>query len=514
MKHLLLRRVSCAAACTAAALSWPAQALSEPQERDAGVPEAAGPVLLSPREPGLREDVAWLVDRRVLRLPVGTWPLPSSLLRSALSEVHRSGLQAADADALERVERALRRSQASGSASLQVNTARHPSLDGETVARGAAEATAGLRQHGESWSVNLKVAYTADDLARNPTNFALAGSYAALEIPGAVLSLGMVDRWWGPGRFESSILSTAAPPFPALTLRRSHDDAPETSWLQWIGRWGYEFSLGQLQYYHPAATRTISMRVYTQFSPGVEFALSRNVEWGGHGQPHGIGAFSDALFTNHTNPKPGSGQKDPSNELAGFDVRLSHFDAGGKAWVGHMQILGEDEEGRLPAKFIGTIGAQLKHDWGKGRLEWSAEGTDTVLRRLFNIPSHKPEDLTQPAYIHGTYVDGLYHQGLPLGATIGGGGRIYQLGLDWVPPCEGGCRRYHAAAFNARVSETGAETINANFGVPGTVNGLTLRMDETRRALDWYVGLSLQHYSAGPRRDAGLQFGLTLPFER
>ena len=47
------------------------------------------------------------------------------------------------------------------------------------------------------------------------------------------------------------------------------------------------------------------------------------------------------------------------------------------------------------------------------------------------------------------YVDGYYHDGLPIGAGIGGGGRLFTLGLVWP-----GCRPVPttASAFAWRCS--------------------------------------------------------------
>jgi hypothetical protein len=479
---------------------------------DAGAAAAAGPALLSPDDAGLREDLAWLVDRRVLSLPLGTWPLPAVIVESALAEARRREWPAIDADALARVERAVARQIAPVTAGLRVNSARHPALDGDRAAGGLADASLGLRAHGERWSLRLQLNAHAHSLSTPTQRGSLSGSYVAVALRSTILSFGAVDRWWGPGRYTNPILSNAAQPFPALTLRRARDDAPASRWLGWIGPWGYEFSLGQLLDYEPARTRTVGLRLYTRPLAGLEVGLSRHIQWGGRGRPHGLSALRDALFGNSNIADPDLRESDdPSNELAGFDVRLSHVDSSGRAWVGHVQAIGEDEAHRLPSRYILTTGLQLKHPWRNGRLEWSAEGTDTMNRRLL---VRQTRDDAQPAYTHGTYTDGYYHQGLPIGAHIGGGGRIVSAGVLWVPPCGGPCRRWRLSVFGAQVSQTGREPVNASFGERGNVGGLALRMDTQAAEADWYVGLSLQHYPAGPRASAGLQFGIEVPLQR
>ncbi|MBA3624936.1 MAG: hypothetical protein H0W48_10905 [Methylibium sp.] len=470
-----------------------------------------GPALLTPDDVALREDLAWLVDRRVLGLPLSTWPLPAAIVQAAIAPTRERDWPALDADVLARVERAVARHTAPASAGLKVNTARHAALDGDRAARGAADASVGLRTHGERWSVRLQVNAHGHPLSHTKQQGSLDGSYAVLALRSTLPSFGAVDRWWGPGRYTSPVLSNAARPFPAVTLRRARDAAPGWGGLRWIGPWGYEFSLGQLQHYEPARPRMLGLRLYARPLAGVEIGLIRQIQWGGQGRPGGLSALRDALLGDSNIADPDlRASNDPSNELAGFDLRLSHLDAGGRAWVGHLQLIGEDEAHNLPSRYIMTAGLQLKHPWQGGRVEWSAEGTDTMNRRLLV----REVSQLQPAYTHGTYTDGYYHQGLPIGAHIGGGGRIYTAGLLWVPDCASPCRRWRLTAFDARVSEAGREAVNASFGEPGDVHGLALRTESQAANFDWYLGLSLQRYRAGPRPDAGVQFGIEFPLQR
>ena len=464
--------------------------------------------LLSPSDRGLRDDLAWLVDRRVLSLPLSTWPMPAELVRARLREARRQDWPAVDADALERVEGALQRALAPRRAGLLVDTARHPSLDGESAARGAARGYVALQTHRDGWSARLQLDALADSLSDPGQEGSLAGSYGALALPGTVLAAGMVDRWWGPGRGASPLLSNSAEPFPAVLWRWAEDEAPSTSWLRWIGPWGWELSAGQLLDYTPSRTRTIGMRAYARPLHGLEIGLSRHILWAGEGRPSGWGALSDALLARSNVERDGD-REDPSDELAGVDVRLSHLDAAGRAWIAHAMLIGEDEAGKTPSRRLATAGLQLKLPWHDGRLEWSAEATDTRLGRLFGLG----DDLDRAAYRHSVYVDGYYHRGLPLGAAIGGGGHLLVLGLDWQPPCASECVRYGGSVFTGSASEPEAQTINGAFGDRGSVEGMTLRRVSTSRTLglDWNVGVSLQRYRAGPRPDLGVQAGFEMP---
>ena len=189
----------------------------------------------------------------------------------------------------------------------------------------------------------------------------------------------------------------------------------------------------------------LGMRVYARPFAGVELGLSRHLQWGGEGRPRGTRALADAVLA-RTNVEDAERGSDPSNELAGIDLRLAGRSEGGWAWVGHAQLIGEDEASKLPSRRIATAGLQLKQPWCDGRLEWSVEGSDTLLSREFGLGSGRAP---APAYRHGSYVDGYYHDGLPIGAGIGGGGRLFTLGLAWP-----GCRPVPttASAFAWRCS--------------------------------------------------------------
>jgi hypothetical protein len=250
------------------------------------------------------------------------------------------------------------------------------------------------------------------------------------------------------------------------------------------------------------------MRAYARPLHGLEIGLSRHILWAGEGRPSGWGALRDALLA-RSNVEQDDDREDPSDELAGVDLRLSHLDAAGRAWIAHAMVIGEDEAGKTPSRRLATVGAQLKLPWRDGRLEWSAEATDTRLGRMFGLG----DDLDRAAYRHSVYVDGYYHRRLPLGAAIGGGGHLVVLGLDWQPSCASDCVRYGLAAFTGSASEPESQSIDAAFGDRGSVEGLTLRRVSTSRTLglDWNVGVSLQRYRAGTRPDLGLQAGFEMP---
>lgn len=500
MKRGGRRSVRAAVGLTAAILARAAVA-------DAGADEA-GLSLLAPSDRGLRSDLAWLVDRGVLELPLGTWPLPSSTLRAAWAGVDPARLDAADADALSRVQRAVLRSTDTARLTLQANSARHPSLDGGRSARGIAAGALSFYAGNADFGGQLSLAAVGDSLTPGGPQGSLDGSYVVARLGGAVVAAGAVDRWWGPGILTSPILSTAATPIAGVIVRRAEDSAPQSEWLRWIGRWGYELSAGRLAHYDPQGTRTIGLRFYTKPWPNVEIGLARSILWAGAGRPHDWVAFRDALFGRSNVDDPSQKNEDPSDEIAGADLRISAADAWGGTWVGSVHLVGEDEAGGWPSKLFGTIGLQRKAVVHGQRLEWTFEATDTMPSHLFGLRSADPP----PAYQHSVYQQGYYQGRLPIGAAIGGGGDLYTMGLAWTRIDDPMQLRVEGRLFWGRMSWMGDQPINAAYGVTGTLRGLMLAVDgETAAGIKWQVGLSVQHYPEGARPVAGLQAGVDIP---
>lgn len=492
-----------AIAVAASVASQPGAAQTETE------PEPLPLSLLTPSDRGLRSDVAWLVDRGVLSLPLGTWPLPSTALEAASRGIDRQRLSRADSDALERVERARRRSTDAVRLAARVNSARQPALDGSDAARGAAGGTLAFYGGDADWGAQLSLGVVGDSLSPDAPQGSLDGSYLAVRLPGTVVAGGAFDRWWGGGLFTSPLLSAAARPVAGLIVRRDVDTVPETDWLHWIGAWGYEVSAGRLAQYTPDGTRTLGLRLYTRPWPNVEIGLSRAILWAGEGRPQDWVAFRNALLARSNIDSVALQGEDPSNEISGIDLRLSTADPWGGSWVGYLHIVGEDEAAGLPSKSFGTVGLQGKAVLSGQRLELTLEATDTILSRMFGLGSNeKPA----PAYTHSTYIDGYYQNRLPIGANLGGGGYLYTLGLGWTSIDRPDHLRAFGTLFRGQASKTGPQPINAAFGQPASLSGLSLALEgEAAAGLKWQLGLSVQRYDGSNRPVTGLVAGIDIP---
>jgi hypothetical protein len=468
----------------------------------------SGAAIIEAGERELRADLAWLADRRVLSLPLTTWPLPMLMVQAAIARVEAADLSPADRAALERTRRALERIVGPVTVAASFNTARHPSLDGQTSTRARSELSLALSRFDESTALKLRISKQDAPLQDPSPSVLLDRSYLGVALAQTMVMFGSLDRWWGPGLYASPILSDAASPIPSLMLRRMSDTAPTFALLEWLGPWGYELSLGRLQNYTPSGSRTIGLRIFSRPLSGLEIGASRSITWAGEGRPDGARALFNAL-TGRSNTDDPIGNPDPSNELAGFDLRVSLPTAAG-AWVGYTHVVGEDEADYAPSRLIGTLGTQYKHAVGEHRLEWSAESTDTELGRLFGL---KPMGRRGSAYRHSTYVDGYFHRGLPIGATIGGGGISVTLGVAWVAPPGHPLDRVSVSATEARINQDGPDALNLAFGEPARLHAVSFRVQSAGRAARWHLGLSMQRLQPAARREIGVIGGVEVPLE-
>jgi hypothetical protein len=458
---------------------------------------ASPAALIDAKEVGLRDDLAWLADRELISIGLSTWPIPRGVVSSAIDSRRAGTWSIADLDALSRIRATLTRLEATAVVSWQTNTARLPVSDAGLAVRARNEAALQVQHATQDMALRLRMGLQEQGLAQPAARTTLDGSYLALRLPGATLALGAIDRWWGPGRHADPVLSNAAPAIPALSIRRNLDTAPELPALAWIGPWSYEVSIGRPSHYRPRGPSTIGLRLSARPLSGLEIGISRYLYWGGEGRPHSLRSLADALLGLSNIDDPQTDGPDPSNEIAGVDLRWA-LPTANATWVGYAHLAGEDEADATPSKWMATLGLQFKYASANQRIEWTVEGTDTRLGNMFGLRNER----RQPAYQHSTYTAGHYHRGLPVGAFIGGGGVLAGVGLAVVPTDSRFALRYEARLWRASVSQHGNEPINLAYGRPGRVDGLSLKTSGMTQNLRWHVGLAVQRHG-----DAGTSDG-------
>lgn len=268
--------------------------------------------------------------------------------------------------------------------------------------------------------MNLIINYHIDQVKK----WSLDGSYIGFSKNNWLMSLGSIERWWGPGWDGSLILSNNARPIPGLSIERLETTPSEHPWLQWMGSWQLVVLMGQLES-NRDFSKSLFFGMRLNFKPWstLEVGLSRTAMWGGEGRPRGLKTFFDLLI-GQDNIK-GNRSQEPGNQLAGVDVRWQLL--GERVPVAfYGQVIGEDEVNLLPYKFMGLLGTEI---WGAMGAEGGdtyriyLEYADTRARFTYSKKSYNT------SYEHSLYTSGYRYYGRSIGHTMDGDGLMYSLGV-------------------------------------------------------------------------------------
>lgn len=471
-----------------------------------GISWAQNAAMIEAGNQELRDDIQWLVDRGVIGyVSTSTWPIPVSALETAMEARKKQGLTRADVHAILAVRRYLDdQRDISFGVVAQVNTDSMPQLGFQSQSRAVATGGVYLQGGNDSVAGKLQANGLLDPFTSKQAKANLEGSYVSARFLGQALYVGQLAHYWGPGVDGSLNWGNAGTAIPGIGLQRAKQTAPESKWMSWVGPWGYDIFLGQLQHDRvvPRA-RVINMRVFAQPIKGLELGASRFIEWGGSGRDNGWGAFWNALRGNSNDLAPG---KDPSNELSGFDIRYT-LGLWGNPLTLYGQIAGEDEAGGLPSHYLAQLGMQFKHEVGATRLQWHAEAADTTASRIFGLG----RGMNGVAYSHSTYGDGLYHDGLPIGHPIGGTGRMLSGGVVIVPDDFRYFSRYSFKVMQAQVNAAN-QAINQLFPKESKWYAAELAYSWRVRPITFRAGIALLRRTSGVTDNAAsVMFSMNVP---
>jgi hypothetical protein len=382
---------------------------------------------LAPGDVRLRHDLEMLADAGVIRGPITQWPVPwADVARDVLAFENLATLSTGEQQALVRVRRVARQAMVTDDFAAHVRVAgstEPEALRGfASTPREEGEIEAGVDWMGERFAFRaqaIRVVDADDGKAWRPD-----GSYIGVGLWNTMLSAGYMDRWWGPGWDGSLILSTSARPIPALTLERNYSDPFTWPVLRWFGPWRAIISFGALEDHRDDFDETRFFGARVTFKPWrhLEIGLSRTAQWCGEGRPCDAETFWD-LLTGKDNDEDPSLQ--PGNQLAGYDIRLSSpWRSAPVALYG--QMIGEDEAGFLPSKFLGLFGLEYWGSIASGSYRLRLEYGDTAC----SFSQAEPE--FDCAYESVIYTDGYRFRGRSIGHSIDSDSRLTTFGAFYV----------------------------------------------------------------------------------
>ena len=389
--------------------------------------------LAAPGDMQLRHDLQLLNDSGVINIPLTAWPVSLGDVHAALSESHTPLLSSSAQLAYVRVKQRLGFEMDTSSPyfRLGLSGSHNPRIirSFENTPRAEGEARVELSWLGERFSLNLSAAYAANPFDND--EFRPDGTYVGMALGNWMVTAGWQERWWGPSRDGSLILSTNARPTPGIAIQRNNSTPFKTKWLSWLGPWTLTSFMTNLDD-ERVVNDALLFGVRGSFRPpktGLEIGISRTAQWCGDDRPCSASTFWDLLLGKDNRGVNVDPDEEPGNQLAGLDIR---WKLPKKIPVAvYMQWIGED--GRPGGGLVGAWLRQLGIEhWGTiGTLSHRThiEVSDSMCREGgFGFSDMKPNC----AYDHSIYQTGYRYFGKSIGHPADGDTLSYSMGSTLV----------------------------------------------------------------------------------
>ncbi|MEO8313288.1 MAG: capsule assembly Wzi family protein [Pseudomonadota bacterium] len=316
----------------------------------------------------LRDDVVLIVDEGVINLPTNAWPIPTADLAKAVSRIKPEDIGSpALRAALMRVQaRVKHRDDASDWKTHEISvTAGEPGLlrTDATLGRESFELHSEGGAQSDRYNINISVSAVAN--ASDDKTFRLDGSDISIRWGNWLFSANQMERWWGPGRDGSLILSTNARPMPGVSLDRIRSEPFDFPVLRWLGPWRFTgfisvMDSNRADFDHPLF---MGMRVSFKPLPILEFGLSRTAQFCGKGRTCDLKTIGNMLLGQDNLGIRGlkNATEEPGNQMAGADVKLvSPFRS--LPLAVDAQLIGEDNSSSsIPERYLAQFGAESWH---------------------------------------------------------------------------------------------------------------------------------------------------------
>ncbi len=385
-----------------------------------------------PGDVRLRNDLQLLNDSGVINIPLTAWPIAWGDVYTSLSDTGTTDFSPDIWAAYERIKRIARDELAGGPAAFELSAsgARNPRIirSFENAPREDAEILAGISWVGERFAMNLRATY-----ADNPFDgdeIRPDGTYVGVALGNWRLSAGWQERWWGPGRDGSMILSTNARPMPSVGIQRIGSIRSESKWFRWMGPWTLTSFMGLMDDERVIEDGLLwGFRFSMRPLRGLEIGLSRAAQWCGEGRKCDLQTFLRVLNGNDNRGANVDPEDEPGNQLAGFDIRWTLPRQIPLAL--YMQWIAEDtrDTGASLHQWLRQVGVEYWGTIGDVSHRTHLEFGDTLARRG-GIGENSA--VPNSAYNHSIFKTGYRYNGRSIGHSMDGDGRSISLGSTWV----------------------------------------------------------------------------------
>lgn len=364
----------------------------------------------NPGDVRLRSDVEVLSQYGLISGPVNTWPISWSQITSNLYKSDGMILPSYVQAALNRVKKKIPSQVNAQTRASYVNNVEF--FRGfENTSRQEKELQAELELNLEQTSFHVEVQYGDDEELK------LDGSYMSQNFGNWSTYVGSVQRWWGPGRETTTLLSTNARPMPSIGIRRIHSKPFGAKWLNWMGPWQFDFFLSKMDKdrFVPSPM-FIGMKFSFEPIENFEIGLARTLMMCGEGRVCSLETWMQGLIGFGDLDNIGTIETQPGNQLAQLDLSYSF------SWKDNVNVklyaegTAEDLIVVLPYTYSRLIGVSFYGPYGSNGDSWriTAEYSDTTGSLAWLYGEHRKGIM----YNHHIYRDGYRYQDKVIGHSL------------------------------------------------------------------------------------------------
>lgn len=298
----------------------------------------------------LRADIQLLADQGHINTPTTTYPIMWAEISRSLKLADKSKFNQAAKNAYWHIQQQMKRdlgSRQSISLNIATDNKRYTSFGDEYRDDNSLAGEFSLM--GKYWAAKLNVTTISD--AQDGDDVRLDGSYVAAYWGNWVASVGLYDRWLGPGWDTNLVLTNNARPMPGIAVTRKTAEPFVMPFFNTIKiPWSATAFMNQFEDDRAISNALLfGARVNFRVTQNLEIGITRLIQWAGEDRPSGLDTFWDAFLGNDLCAQGEIGgcsgenrfKNEPGNQQGGYDVRY-HL-----GWLSHpislyMQMMAED----------------------------------------------------------------------------------------------------------------------------------------------------------------------------
>lgn len=377
----------------------------------------------------LRNDVEILARHGVINGPVNSWPISWKQITRNLSRTSEMNLPLYVRAAVMRV-----RGKIPGELAVTatVRATNNPAIvrGFQKTARNDLDAVASAEYNNSAsgTTVHIEGGYRKGN-GENYTH--LDGSYLSQDIGNWSVYGGAFQRWWGPGRESTLLLSNNARPMPSVGVRRIEPQAFQNRWLRWMGPWQWDVFVARMSKNRVVPhAMIIGMRLTFEPIRNFDIGLSRILQLCGEGRPCGFSTISKSIIGGGELDNTGT-KLEPGNQLASIDLSYSIDIEENVQAKYYIEGTGEDEKGGLflPYKFARLMGMSLYGPYGEKGANWrlTAEYSNTISKDYW----FSGQQRFNLIYEHFIYRTGYRFKGRTLGHSLDNDSKLLSIVAEY-----------------------------------------------------------------------------------